>query len=53
MAQWLAQAIVAENVAVHLEGAVLYVPAGPAFTIDHEIMNIVTAEAAFPGKDAY
>lgn len=45
MALWLLRAIVAENVAVRREGAVLFLPAGPTFRLDKEIKNVVTAVA--------
>ena len=45
MAIWLLRAIVVENVMARREGAVLYLPAGPAFRLEHEIRNIVTALA--------
>jgi len=43
--RWLLQAILVENVAVRREGNVLFLPAGPAFRIDHEIKNVVTVVA--------
>lgn len=45
MALWLLRAIVVENVSVRREGAVLYLPAGPAFRLEHEIKNVITALA--------
>ncbi|MBX3013736.1 MAG: sirohydrochlorin chelatase [Caldilineaceae bacterium] len=45
MALWLLRAIVVENVSVRREGVVLYLPAGPAFRLDHEIKNVITALA--------
>jgi hypothetical protein len=45
MARWLVRAIEAENVAVRREGAVLYLPTGPAFQRDKEIKNVVTVVA--------
>lgn len=45
MALWLLRAIVVENVSVRCEGAVLYLPAGPAFRLEHEIKNVITALA--------
>jgi sirohydrochlorin cobaltochelatase len=45
MAVWLLRAIVVENVMARREGAVLYLPAGPRFTLDGEIRNVVTAVA--------
>jgi sirohydrochlorin cobaltochelatase len=45
MAVWLMRAIVVENVLARREGAVLYLPAGPRFTVEGEIRNVVTAVA--------
>lgn len=45
MALWLLRAIVVENVSVRREGAVLYLPAGPAFQLESEIKNVITALA--------
>jgi sirohydrochlorin cobaltochelatase len=45
MAVWLLRAIVVENVMARREGAVLYLPAGPRFTLEGEIRNVVTAVA--------
>jgi sirohydrochlorin cobaltochelatase len=45
MAVWLLRAIVVENVMARRQGAVLYLPAGPRFTLDGEIRNVVTAVA--------
>ncbi len=45
MALWMLRAIVVENVSVRREGAVLYFPAGPAFRLEGEIKNVVTAVA--------
>jgi sirohydrochlorin cobaltochelatase len=45
MAIWLMRAIVVENVMARREGAVLYLPAGPRFTVDGEIKNVITAVA--------
>jgi sirohydrochlorin cobaltochelatase len=45
MAIWLMRAIVVENVLARREGAVLYLPAGPGFTVEAEIRNVVTAVA--------
>ena len=42
MAIWLMRAIVVENVMVRRERAVLYLPAGPEFTLEGEIKNVVT-----------
>jgi hypothetical protein len=45
MALWILRAIVVENVCVRREGSVLYLPAGPAFTLDKEIKNVITVVA--------
>jgi sirohydrochlorin cobaltochelatase len=45
MAIWLMRAIVVENVMVRREREVLYVPAGPRFTLEGEIKNVVTVVA--------
>ncbi len=45
MAIWLLRAIVVENVSVRREEHVLYLPAGPAFRLDAEIKNVITALA--------
>ncbi|MES2794144.1 MAG: CbiX/SirB N-terminal domain-containing protein [Planctomycetota bacterium] len=45
MAIWLMRAIIVENVMVRREGDVLYLPAGPRFTVKREIKNVVTAIA--------
>ena len=45
MALWLLRAIVVENISVRREGSVLYLPAGPAFRLEHEIKNVITALA--------
>ena len=45
MAIWLLRAIVVENVIARREGAVLYLPAGPGFSLEGEIKNVVTALA--------
>ncbi|GAC1401428.1 MAG: sirohydrochlorin chelatase [Ktedonobacteraceae bacterium] len=45
MALWLLQAIVAENVSVRREGAVLFLPAGPTYRVEKEIKNVVTVVA--------
>jgi sirohydrochlorin cobaltochelatase len=39
------RAIVVENVLARREGAVLYLPVGPGFTVEGEIRNVVTAVA--------
>ncbi len=45
MADWLARAIVMENVAARSSGVMLYLPAAPHFRIDKEIKNVVTVIA--------
>jgi sirohydrochlorin cobaltochelatase len=45
MALWLLRAIVVENVSVRREGAVLYFPAGPDYTVESEIKNVITVIA--------
>jgi len=45
MALWLLRAIVVENVCVRREGTVLFLPAGPAFRLEHEIKNVITVVA--------
>jgi sirohydrochlorin cobaltochelatase len=45
MALWLLRAIVVENICVRREGALLFLPAGPQFRLDHEIKNVLTALA--------
>ena len=45
MAAWLMRAIIVENVMVRREGAFLYLPAGPQFTIKREIKNVITSVA--------
>jgi sirohydrochlorin cobaltochelatase len=45
MAVWLLRAIVVENVSVRREGATLFLPAGPNYTIEKEIKNVITAVA--------
>jgi len=45
MAGWLARAIVMENVCARAQGLVLYLPAGPAYRVEKEIKNVVTAVA--------
>jgi hypothetical protein len=43
MARWLAESIVAENVSARHEESLLFVPAGPAFRLEKEIKNVITA----------
>ena len=45
MAIWLMRAMVVENVLVRREGNVLYLPAGPNFSLTGEIKNVVTVVA--------
>jgi len=45
MALWLLRAIVVENVCVRREGAVLFLPVGPAFRLEKEIKNVITVVA--------
>ncbi|MDB5348275.1 MAG: cobalamin [Schlesneria sp.] len=45
MAVWLMRAIIVENIMVRREGDVLYLPAGPRFTVKREIKNVITAIA--------
>jgi sirohydrochlorin cobaltochelatase len=45
MAVWLTRAIIVENVMVRREGDVIYLPAGPQFTLKREIKNVVTVVA--------
>jgi hypothetical protein len=44
-AGWLARAIVMENVSARCEGKTLELPAGPAYRIEKEIKNVITAIA--------
>jgi sirohydrochlorin cobaltochelatase len=45
MARWLAWAIELEKVSVRRNGARLLLPAGPAYRIEQEVKNVVTAVA--------
>jgi sirohydrochlorin cobaltochelatase len=45
MALWLLRAIVVENISIRREDAVLYLPAGPDFRLEHEIKNVITVVA--------
>jgi hypothetical protein len=45
MADWLARAIVMENVAARSSGVMLYLPAAPHFRIEKEIKNVITVIA--------
>lgn len=42
---WLLRAILSENIAARREGATLFLPAGPAFTVEPEIKNVITVVA--------
>jgi sirohydrochlorin cobaltochelatase len=42
---WLLRAILSENIAARREGATLFLPAGPAFTVEGEIKNVITVVA--------
>ena len=43
MAIWVLRSMIAENVMVHREGSVLYLPASPKYTVESEIVNVVSA----------
>lgn len=45
MAGWLVRAINMENVSAHVDGMVLYLPAGPHFRLEKETKNVVTSIA--------
>jgi sirohydrochlorin cobaltochelatase len=45
MAGWLLRAITMENIAVRCEGHLLFLPAGPAYRVEKEIKNVITAIA--------
>jgi sirohydrochlorin cobaltochelatase len=45
MAVWLLRAIVVENVSVRREGTTLFLPTGPAYRVEKEIKNVITAVA--------
>jgi hypothetical protein len=45
MALWLLRAMVVENVCVRREGTILFLPAGPAFSLEKEIKNVITVVA--------
>jgi sirohydrochlorin cobaltochelatase len=44
-AGWLARAITMENISARREGLVLVLPAGPAYRVEKEIKNVITAIA--------
>lgn len=45
MAIWLMRALIVENIMVRRERDVLYLPAGPKFTVHREIKNVITSVA--------
>lgn len=45
MAGWLARAIVMENVSAFHRDGVLYLPAGPAYRVEKQVKNVITAIA--------
>lgn len=45
MAEWLARAIVMENVSAFHRDGILFLPAGPNFRLEKEIKNVITAIA--------
>ena len=45
MVIWLMRGIVVEDALARREGSILYLPAGPDFTLGGEIKNVVTAVA--------
>jgi len=45
MVIWLMRGIVVEDALARREGSILYLPAGPDFTLAGEIKNVVTAVA--------
>ena len=45
MAGWLVRAINMENIAAHVDGMVLHLPASPGFRLEKEIKNVVTSIA--------
>ena len=45
MAVWMLRAIVVENVIARREDQVLYLPAGPRFSLAGEVKNVITALA--------
>jgi sirohydrochlorin cobaltochelatase len=45
MAGWLARAINIENVSAHVDGMVLYLPAGPHFRLEKETKNVIVSIA--------
>ena len=45
MAEWLLRAITMENVSVRIEEDAILLPAGPAFRLEKEIKNVITAVA--------
>lgn len=45
MAEWLVRAVVMENISARCEGSLLELPAAPAYRIEKEIKNVITAIA--------
>lgn len=45
MAAWLLRAITMENVSVRVEGADIFLPAGPGYRLGKEIKNVITVAA--------
>jgi len=45
MAEWLVRAVVMENISARCEGTTIELPAGPAYRIEKEIKNVITAIA--------
>src|SRR5262249_33512097 len=45
MARWRGESIVQENVQARSADALLFVPVGENFTVEHEIKNVITAVA--------
>jgi hypothetical protein len=45
MANWLTRAITIENITATFQGLALYLPAGPAYRIEKETKNVITAVA--------
>jgi sirohydrochlorin cobaltochelatase len=45
MAEWFLRAIVMENVSARCEGTMLCLPVGPAYRLEKEIKNVITAVA--------
>jgi sirohydrochlorin cobaltochelatase len=45
MAVWMLRAIVVENIIARREERILYLPAGPRFSLAGEVKNVITALA--------